>query len=90
MKLPAIDTVVDLLRHSSTPVSPSYIAQKFNNLDRVEIFAYLKRLCDLGHIQRVVYKERIHYAMPPDASGLIAVYARPLPAFDRSRVVVVV
>jgi SOS-response transcriptional repressor LexA len=85
--LPGVDLIVNHLRNQATPQTSSAIAQKFNSVERAEMFAYLKRLAEAGHIQRAEHSERVCYKVPQNALGLIEVYARPLPACSRSRVV---
>jgi hypothetical protein len=86
--LPTQDSVINFLRQQSTPLISGAIAQRFNMYSRVMMFGYLKRLAVTGQIEKLLHKERICYRVAPSASGLVGVYARPLPAYHRSILVI--
>ena len=83
-----IGRIIQYIRQREGSVSTSDICSKFNGRSSLEIRAALRRMADSGLLVKTIEKERAYYALPPDASGLIGVYAKPLPAATSSRVVI--
>ena len=86
-KLPSIEKLIQYMREFSGPVSGGFISAHFCGCNKTEMSGYLARLAESGHLTRHLIDQRVHYSIPMDASGLSAIYARPLPRVSRSRVI---
>jgi hypothetical protein len=85
--LPKVENIVKYLLENG-PCKLAILSQKFNRVTPSQLQQYLKRLETSSHVEFVRREGfAIEYRIPSDYSGLIGIYAKPLPKASSSRIV---